>query len=29
VTQDETFQYQTVNQFAVMMAQQIISGDAE
>ena len=29
VTQDEVFQYQTVQQFAVIMAQQIASGDAE
>jgi hypothetical protein len=29
VTQDEGFQYQTVQQFAVIMAQQIANGDAE
>jgi hypothetical protein len=29
VTQDEQFQSSIVNQFAVIMAQQIISGDAE
>ncbi len=29
VQQDETFQAGIVNQFAVIMAQQIISGDAE
>jgi hypothetical protein len=29
VQQDEAFQSLTVNQFAVIMAQQIISGDAE
>ena len=29
VQQDEQFQYQTVQQFAVIMAQQIASGDAE
>jgi hypothetical protein len=29
VTQDEGFQYSIVNQFAVVMAQQIASGDAE
>jgi hypothetical protein len=29
VTQDEQFQYGIVNQFAVIMAQQITSGDAE
>ena len=29
VQQDETFQYGIVQQFAVIMAQQIISGDAE
>lgn len=29
VTQDEQFQAGIVNQFAVIMAQQIISGDAE
>lgn len=29
VTQDEEFQSNIVNQFAVIMAQQIISGDAE
>jgi len=29
VQQDEGFQYSIVNQFAVVMAQQIASGDAE
>jgi hypothetical protein len=29
VSQDEGFQSQIVNQFAIIMAQQIISGDAE
>jgi hypothetical protein len=29
VTQDEAFQSNIVNQFALIMAQQIISGDAE
>lgn len=29
VTQDERFQYQTVQQFAVTMALEITSGDAE
>ena len=29
VTQDEQFQYGIVQQFAVIMAQQIVSGDAE
>jgi len=29
VQQDEQFQYSIVQQFAVIMAQQIISGDAE
>lgn len=29
VTQDELFQYQTVQQFAVTMASEITSGDAE
>jgi hypothetical protein len=29
VTQDEGFQYSTVQQFAVVMAQQIANGDAE
>jgi hypothetical protein len=29
VTQDEPFQYGIVQQFAVIMAQQIVSGDAE
>ncbi len=29
VTQDEGFQYSIVQQFAVVMAQQIASGDAE
>ena len=29
VTQDESFQSNIVNQFALIMAQQIISGDAE
>jgi len=29
VTQDEGFQYSIVNQFVVVMAQQIASGDAE
>jgi hypothetical protein len=29
VMQDEGFQYSIVNQFAVVMAQQIASGDAE
>jgi hypothetical protein len=29
VMQDEGFQYSTVQQFAVVMAQQIVNGDAE
>ena len=29
VTQDESFQSNIVNQFALIMAQQIVSGDAE